>query len=203
MTDLGDLHHFFLCISVKCSSDGLFLSQWQCTVDLLQRAGMVEFYSTATPTDAHAKLYVRDGPPLDNPVEYIGVSPMLCTTSSRLNRIWCMSFNRWASSCMILDKRILRYVKGTLSIGLHIGTDKVQAYTDVDWASCPNSCRSTSGYYIFLGDNLVAWSSKHQTTVSLSSAEANIMLQPTSPSSVVGCGNYLRNFIFGHHCLLR
>jgi hypothetical protein len=58
MTDLGDLHHF-LGISVTRSADGLFLSQRQYAVDLLQRAGMAECHPTATPVDTHAKLLLR------------------------------------------------------------------------------------------------------------------------------------------------
>ena len=76
---------------------------------------------------------------------------------------------------LALIKRILRYVKGSLSAGLHIGTgpvDKLIANSDADWAGYPDSCRSTSGFCVFLGDNLVSWSSKRQTTVSRSSAEA-------------------------------
>jgi hypothetical protein len=76
---------------------------------------------------------------------------------------------------LALLKRVLWYVKGTLSTGLHIGTSSItglSAYSDADWAGCPDSRRSTSGYCVFLGDNLVSWSSKRQTTVSRSSAEA-------------------------------
>ena len=75
----------------------------------------------------------------------------------------------------VLVKRILRYVKGMLSSSLHISTgpvDTLTAYTDADWAGCPDSRRSTSGYRVFLGDTLILWSSKRQTTLSRSSAEA-------------------------------
>jgi hypothetical protein len=76
---------------------------------------------------------------------------------------------------LALVKHILLYVKGTLSSGLHIGTCPIQsltAYSDADWTECPDYRRSTSGFCVFLGDNLVSWSSKRQTTVSRSSAEA-------------------------------
>jgi len=76
---------------------------------------------------------------------------------------------------LALLKRVLRYVKGTLSIELHLGVggiDSLIAYSDADCAGCPDSRCSTSGYCVFLGDNLVSWSSKRQTMVSHSSAEA-------------------------------
>jgi hypothetical protein len=100
-----------------------------------------------------------------------------------------------------LIKRILRYVKGTLSTDLHISSrpvDSLTAYSDADWAGCPDSRRSTSGYCIFLGDNLVSWSSKRQTTVSCSSAEAEYhaiahvvaeLHAPIASATVVYCDN--------------
>nr|GEY77683.1 hypothetical protein [Tanacetum cinerariifolium] len=51
-------------------------------------------------------------------------------------------------------------------------TSQLIAYSDADWAGCLVTRRSTSGYCVFLGDNLLTWSSKRQDTLSLSSAEA-------------------------------
>nr|GEZ79366.1 ribonuclease H-like domain-containing protein [Tanacetum cinerariifolium] len=72
-------------------------------------------------------------------------------------------------------KRILRYVRGTVDFGLKLyasATTSLVGYTDADWAGCPSTRRSTSGYCIFLGDNLLSCSSKCQHTISRSSAEA-------------------------------
>ncbi|GJX28587.1 ribonuclease H-like domain-containing protein [Tanacetum coccineum] len=72
-------------------------------------------------------------------------------------------------------KRILRYIHGTIPYGLHLfssTTSSLVAYSDADWAGCPTTRRSTSGYCVFLGNNLLSWSSKRQVTLSRSSAKA-------------------------------
>jgi hypothetical protein len=54
----------------------------------------------------------------------------------------------------------------------HSSSSDIIVYTDADWAGCPDTRRFTSGYTVFLGDNLVSWSAKRQTVVSRSNAEA-------------------------------
>ncbi|GKA29124.1 ribonuclease H-like domain-containing protein, partial [Tanacetum coccineum] len=59
--------------------------------------------------------------------------------------------------------------------GLHLfasSTTSLIAYFNDDWAGCPTTRRSTFCYCVFLGNNLLSWSSKHQPTLSRSSAEA-------------------------------
>lgn len=76
---------------------------------------------------------------------------------------------------MTLLKRILQYVRGTTSLGLHPRASAeldVTAYSNVDRAGCSDTWRSTSRFCIYLGDSLVSWSSKRQAMVSRSSAEA-------------------------------
>jgi histone deacetylase 1/2 len=72
-------------------------------------------------------------------------------------------------------KRILRYVKGTLQTGLQIRKSPltgISIFTDADWAGDVDDRRSTSGFAVFVGPNLISWSSKKQPTVSRSSTEA-------------------------------
>nr|GEX31236.1 ribonuclease H-like domain-containing protein [Tanacetum cinerariifolium] len=91
-------------------------------------------------------------------------------------------------------KRILRYVRGTVDFGLQLyasATTSLVGYTDADWAGCPSTRRFTSEYCVFLGDNLLSWSSKRQHTISRSSAEAEYR----GVANVVAETAWLRNLL--------
>ncbi|GJY67300.1 retrovirus-related pol polyprotein from transposon TNT 1-94 [Tanacetum coccineum] len=72
-------------------------------------------------------------------------------------------------------KRIFRYLKGTISMGLWYSKDSsmsLTAYADVDHVGCQDTRRSTSGSAQFLGDKLVSWLSKKQKCTAISSTKA-------------------------------
>lgn len=69
------------------------------------------------------------------------------------------------------------------------------SYTNVDWAGCLDTRRSTSRYCIFLGDNLVSWSAKRQPTLSWSSVEAEYQ----GVENVVSESCWLRNLLMELH----
>ncbi|XP_071712705.1 uncharacterized mitochondrial protein AtMg00810-like [Rutidosis leptorrhynchoides] len=102
---------------------------------------------------------------------------------------------------MSAPKRILRYIKGTLDHGLQLyasSTTALTAYSDADWAGCPSTRRFTSGYCVFLGSNLLSWSSKRQPTPSRSSAEAEYR----GVANAVAETCWLRNILRELHCPL-
>jgi hypothetical protein len=72
-------------------------------------------------------------------------------------------------------KRKLCYLKGSIGLGLWIRKNSstlVSAFSDADWAGCSDDRRSTRGFAVDLGSNLVSWSARKQPTVSRSSTEA-------------------------------
>nr|GFB49764.1 copia protein [Tanacetum cinerariifolium] len=72
-------------------------------------------------------------------------------------------------------KRIFRYLKGTLNMGLLYSKDSgftLTAFADADYAGCQDTRRSTSGYAQFLGGTLVSWSSKKQKSTAISTTKA-------------------------------
>ncbi|GKE30600.1 ribonuclease H-like domain-containing protein [Tanacetum coccineum] len=128
--------------------EGMFLSQCKYATEILERAGMVR--CNRTPVDTESKLG-DDGDSV------------------------CLYMHDPRKPYFLALKRVSRYIRGTLDYGLQLFSSSITdlvAYSDADWAGCPTTRRSTSGYCVFFGNNLLSWSSKRQPTLSHSSAEA-------------------------------
>lgn len=96
-------------------------------------------------------------------------------------------------------KRVLCYIQGALHLGLHMyassSTSTMTAYSDADWGGCPESRQSTFSYCIFLGDKLISSSSKRQSAMSQSSAEAEYRGVANAVAEVT----WLRNLLLELH----
>jgi hypothetical protein len=178
--DMGPMRHF-LGIHVRRDSAGIFLSQSQYAEELLERAGMANCKPVATPADTKSKPSSSDGAFLADATTYRSIAGALqYLTISRPDIAYavqqvCLHMHAPRDVHQLMLKRILRYIKGTLRMGIQLHAARSQTitvYSDADWAGCQDTRRSTFGFCVFLGDSLISWSSKRQTTVSRSSAEA-------------------------------
>eukprot|EP00252_Welwitschia_mirabilis_P023557 TRINITY_DN6690_c0_g1_i1.p1 TRINITY_DN6690_c0_g1~~TRINITY_DN6690_c0_g1_i1.p1 ORF type:complete len:279 (+),score=32.87 TRINITY_DN6690_c0_g1_i1:80-838(+) len=94
-------------------------------------------------------------------------------------------------------KRILRYLKGTQHYGLWYSHDtnlELTGYSDVDWAGCVDDRKSTSGACFYVGNCLVSWSSRKQTTTSLSTAEAEYIAAGSSCTQLLWMKQMMTDF---------
>ncbi|XP_062080127.1 uncharacterized protein LOC133784871 [Humulus lupulus] len=155
LKDFGQVH-YFLGVEIHRSSDGMYLSQSKYITDLLVKVHLDGAKSCSSPTSSVHKLALTEDTPFEDPTLYR-------STLGALHVHW--------EAC----KRLLRYLKGTLSEGLLLRPAlrlSLEAYSDADWASCIDDRRSTSVYAVYLGSNLISWSAKKQHVVARSSTES-------------------------------
>ncbi|XP_019265889.1 PREDICTED: uncharacterized protein LOC109243414 [Nicotiana attenuata] len=156
--DLG-LLHYFLGIEVNASPSGVFLNQRK----------------------FDSKLKADSGELFDHPKRYRSlIGKLLFLTHTRPDLSFGVQYLSQFLQAprlphMTVALHMLRYLKGTFDVGLFYSNSPdctLIAYSDSDWAACPNTRKSVSSFCVFLGDCLVSWKSKKQLIVSLSSAEA-------------------------------
>ena len=148
MKDLGDLH-FFLGIEATRHQDTLFLTQTKYIKDLLQRVQLLEAKHIATPA-ATKQLSLYDGTPFLDQTLY----------RSTVGSLQYLLFTRPEIAYYVNKVCFTATLDTTLT-----------AFTDADHASSPDGRRSTSGFCVYLGHNLVSWSCSKQKVVSRSSTE--------------------------------
>ncbi|VAH22706.1 unnamed protein product [Triticum turgidum subsp. durum] len=177
--DLGQLK-YFLGIEVARSKRGIALSQRKYTLELLSDMGMLGCRAAPTPIEQNHKLTAQMGEQVNKAKYQQLVGKLLYLCHTRPDITYAVSVvSRYMhdprSGHLDAVYRIMRYLKGSPGMGLWFKSNghlNVDGYSDADWASCLDDRRSTSGYCVFVGGNLVSWRSKKQPVVSKSTAEA-------------------------------
>jgi hypothetical protein len=180
MSMMGELN-YFLGFQVKQLKDDTFISQTKYTQDLIKWFGMKDAKPAKTPmgTDGHVDLN-KGGKSVDQKAYRSIIGYLLYLCASRpdimLSVCMCARFQSDPREChLVAVKRILRYLVDTPCFGIWYpkgSTFDLIGYSDSDYAGCKVDRKSTSGTCQFLGRSLVSWSSKKQTSIALSTAEA-------------------------------
>ncbi|KAK2999218.1 hypothetical protein RJ639_022822 [Escallonia herrerae] len=180
LKDLGPLK-YFLGIEAACGPRGLFLSQHKYALDILSESDLSASKPAAFPMEQNHGLALAGGPLLFDPGPYrrlIGrlvyltiTRPDICYAVHVLSQFMQSPRSQHWDAAL----RVLRYLKAAPGQGLFLPADsplEIYAFCDSDWASCPLTRHSVTGYFVSLGNSPISWRTKKQPTVSRSSAEA-------------------------------
>jgi len=178
--DLGSLK-YFLGIEVAQSKDGVVISQRKYALYILQEIDMINYRPIDSPMNPNQKLTTEEGKLFSNLERYRRlVGKLIYLTITRLGLSFAVGVVSQFMQTPCLGHwnaiiRILRYLKKAPEQGLLYedkGNFQIFGYYDADWAGSPIDRRSTTGYCVFLGGNVIYWKSKKQNVVAQSTTEA-------------------------------
>ena len=181
MSDLGEMKHF-LGIEVKQCVDGIFICQRRYAKDVLARFGMEDSNAVKNPIVPGTKLRKDEGGiRVDETLFKQVVGSLMYLTVTRPDMMFSVSLisrfmARPTMAHWLAAKRILRYLKGTINLGIFYrkqeSNPELMAFTDSDYAGDLDDRRSTSGFVFKLGAGAISRASKKQPIVALSTTEA-------------------------------
>jgi hypothetical protein len=178
--DLGPLK-YFLGVEIARSKSGISFCQRKHTLDILEDAGLLGAKPEKIPMDANVALMPTGSDPLKDPTCYRRlIGRLIYLTITRPEITYAVNtlsqfMHEPQNYHFDTARRLLHYLKGAPGQALLFSSNgplHLTAYYDADWARCPFTRRSVTGYCIFLGRSLISWKSKKQVTVSRSSVEA-------------------------------
>ena len=184
MSLVGPLQ-FFLGLQVSQTAHGIFLSQSKFALEIVKKFGLGDSKVACNPMGSTTKISSDlQGKKVDQKLYRSMIGCLLYLIASRPDLSFSVGIctRHQSDPCeshLKVVKRIIKYIHGTAHYGIWYPRDstlQLIGYSDVDWAGSIDCRRSTSGCCYFLGNCLVAWHSKKQNYVSLSTAEAEYIV---------------------------
>ncbi|KAI3696584.1 hypothetical protein L6452_28974 [Arctium lappa] len=202
MSMMGELT-FFLGLQIKQLSEGIFINQSKYIRDLLKKFDFENCSPMKTPMAPPLKIHADSA---DKSVDITNyrwmIGSLLYLTASRPDIMYatCLCARYQANpkeSHLAAVKRIFRYLKGTMNLGLWYPKDSgfdLIGYLDSDFAGSKVDRKSTTGSCQLLGGNLVSWSSKKQNSVSTSTAEAEYVAAGSYCAQILWMKNQIQDY---------
>ena len=187
MTDLCKMT-YFIGIEFTKTSEGLVMHQMKYVSDMLKRFNMLSYDPASSPVEVNMKLVNNEDEELVDPTlfkQIVGSLRYLC--NSRPNIAYSVGIvsrfmSKLISSHLIADKRVTRFIKGTMEYGilfpkcLNEASMELIAYSDEDWCGDRQDRKSTSGYLFKFLNAPISWCAKNQLVVALSTCESEYIV---------------------------
>ncbi|KAL0279419.1 UNVERIFIED_CONTAM: hypothetical protein PYX00_000983 [Menopon gallinae] len=215
ITDLGPINTI-LGINIKRDSDtgNMTLTQRNYIEELIKKFGMENAKEIGTPMELNVKVSKEMSPKDENEREemkhkpyreLIGCLVYLSKATRPDIAFAAMTLGRYCNDPgkehWTLAKRVLRYLKATPELGIKYSRNvkQLEAFTDSDWAGNVDDRRSCSGNVLMLAGGPISWMSKLQSSVSLSTMEAEYVAIREVTKEVVYVSRLINHMLFRHY----
>ncbi|GKB11114.1 retrovirus-related pol polyprotein from transposon TNT 1-94 [Tanacetum coccineum] len=207
MSMMGQIS-FFLGLQISQNPRGIFINQSKYANEILKKFDLHKSDPVDTPMVERTKLDEDlSGIPVDQTQYRSMIGSLMYLTASRPDLVFavCMCAryqSKPTKKHLEAVKRVFRYLQGSINMGLWYPKDTAMAltaYADADHAGCQDTRRSTSGSAQFLGDKLVSWSSKKQTSTSISSTEAEYIAMSGCCAQILWMRSQLSDYGFAYN----
>ncbi|GJR07971.1 retrovirus-related pol polyprotein from transposon TNT 1-94 [Tanacetum coccineum] len=195
-------------LQIHQSPRSIFINQAKYALEILKKHGMEKVQCIGTRMPTKPKLDADlSGEPVDQTDYYSKIGSLMYLTSSRPDIVQAVCYYaryqaKPTEKHLKEVKRIFRYLKGTINMGLWYlkGSGfELTAFSNADHAGCIDTRKSTSEGIQLLGDKLVSWMSKKQDCTAMSSAEAEYVALSASCAQVMWMRTHLKDYVFNYN----
>lgn len=208
--NLGKMERF-LGMEIQRNEDTIIIKQTNMIEKILQKFNMSDCKGMKTPMEINYNIQIYDDEEiLDVPYRELIGSLIYLTVTSRPDLTFAVSYlsrylDKPTEQLWKASKRVIRYLKETKYKGLvfrRTTDNNLYGFSDADWAGDRNDRKSVSGGIILHGVNPIAWFSKKQSCVALSTAESEYIAAAATAQELVNLKGLSQHLKFKNDAIL-